>query len=66
MDPDFNMSGDIVAILAECPWPIVLRSHRGGEYYEVIGTCYCDGIVQDEAMRFIEFDHLVAEDFRIK
>jgi hypothetical protein len=41
--------GDIVCVLFGCPAPLALRP-KGENKYEVVGKCFVDGIMNDEAV----------------
>jgi hypothetical protein len=41
--------GDIVCVLFGCPAPLALRT-KGENKYEVVGQCFVDGIMNDEAV----------------
>ena len=57
-------SQDIIAILHGCRWPVVLR--RQGEYYNILGTCYVQGIMDGEIVRKHQSEGKKAEVFVIR
>ncbi|RFU25488.1 hypothetical protein B7463_g10850, partial [Scytalidium lignicola] len=54
---------DLVCIILGCDVPLVLR--QTGDYYKLIGDCYVDGIMQGEAMKYLEEGKLNLETFEI-
>jgi hypothetical protein len=49
LGPIYTRSGDIVAIILGCQFPLVLRPSSGGRY-GIIGEAYCDGFMDGEAL----------------
>lgn len=57
--PVTSQPGDRVAILAGCSVPVILRSTgeiHGREYWNLIGECYIDGIMDGEFMESLPED----------
>ncbi len=54
--PKFMAPGDLICVLYGAFVPFVLRPVRrdGKERYEVVGECYCDGIMDGEALERLE------------
>ena len=55
--------GDHVCVILGCDVPLVLRPV--GDYYELIGDCYIDGIIEGEAMKDLEDRKIELETFRL-
>lgn len=55
--------GDYVCVILGCDVPLVLRPV--GDYYELIGDCYIDGIMEGEAMKDFEDRKIELETFRL-
>lgn len=45
--PAQSEEGDYIAIVKGCKMPLVIR--RAGTYWELIGDCYCHGVMKGEA-----------------
>ncbi|KAL8781988.1 MAG: hypothetical protein Q9213_005753 [Squamulea squamosa] len=50
--PHYARLGDKIAVLSNCDMPMVLRPN--GEHYEVIGSCFVDGLMKGEVAEGIE------------
>jgi hypothetical protein len=44
--------GDKIAVLLGCDMPVVLRPK--GNYYQYIGSCFVEGLMDGEAVRGLE------------
>lgn len=49
--PAHMQTGDSVNILSGCSVPVVLRELGDMSYYQLIGDCYVDGMMDGEACR---------------
>jgi hypothetical protein len=56
--------GDIVCILFGCSTPVILRPSNHGAY-NLVGDCYVHGIMEGEAMEWIEKGICSTDYFRI-
>jgi hypothetical protein len=60
-------AGDIVAVLADCSVPVLLRRHGAqGMSYEFVGTCYVHGIMHGEAVKGLDVKTRFPEEFDIR
>jgi hypothetical protein len=57
--------GDVIAILADCHAPVVLRRQPGG-HFQFIGTCHVHGIMHGEAVRMLNSRQRLSEEFDIR
>jgi hypothetical protein len=60
-DEDQTRKGDLIVIIFGCSTPIVIRPR--GEYYEVVGEAYAQGLMDGEAMMFLESGDYRIQDF---
>lgn len=65
MAPNTTLPGDLICVLFGCPLPVLLRRRQNSTYFTLIGTCYCHGIANGEAMEWLEGGRLSAKDFTI-
>jgi hypothetical protein len=54
-------SGDKIAIIFGCSTPMVIRPH--GHYFQVLGEAYIQGLMDGEALEFLESGQFRAQDF---
>jgi len=50
--PQYARLGDKIAILSSCDMPMVIRPN--GKHYEVVGSCFVEGLMKGEAARGIK------------
>ncbi|KAL8861152.1 MAG: hypothetical protein Q9178_002368 [Gyalolechia marmorata] len=50
--PVFARKGDKIAVLSNCDMPMVLRPN--GQHYEVVGSCFVEGLMKGEVAAGIE------------
>lgn len=58
---DQTKVGDLIAILFGCSTPIIIRTF--GEHFQVIGEAYVQGIMDGEAMKFLNQGKFKMEEF---
>ena len=51
LGPEGMQSGDTIAILYGCQWPVVLRPLQKTGEYKLLGMAYVHGIMDGEAVR---------------
>ena len=64
--PPDARAGDVVAILAGCSVPVLLRLAVEGSFYEFLGTCYVHGIMHGEATKDMDADDVSLKEFEIR
>jgi hypothetical protein len=62
--PKEAKEGDLVCILMGGKTPFVLRS--AGDYYQIVGSCYVDGIMNGEAMSMLDTEKVLLQRFSIQ
>ena len=69
LGPRLMRPGDLVCVLLGSGVPFVLREVGGGgsgdSWYELVGECYCHGIMDGEAVRELEGGRVALKDFEI-
>ena len=69
LGPRLMRPGDLVCVLLGSGVPFVLREVGGGGSgdggYELVGECYCHGIMDGEAVRELEGGRVAVKDFEI-
>jgi hypothetical protein len=55
--------GDKIAIIFGCSTPIVIRPH--GAFFQVLGESYIQGIMDGEALGFLESGQREAQNFTL-
>lgn len=53
--------GDRIAVLSDCDTPIILRPSPGRDTYEVIGSCFVDGLMKGEVAEMVNRGSLTLE-----
>jgi hypothetical protein len=67
MVPDVSLPGDVVCVLYGCSLPVVLRQDPAtATKWDVVGTCYCHGISQGEAVDLVETGQLKKQTFVLR
>lgn len=54
--------GDLIAIILGCSTPIIIRPH--GDVFQVLGEAYIQGLMDGEAMQFLEIGQCQAQMFK--
>jgi len=60
-DEDQTRKGDLISVIFGCSTPIVIRPH--GKLFKVVGEAYVQGLMDGEAMRFLESGDFQVQDF---
>jgi hypothetical protein len=58
---DQTWKGDLIAVIFGCSTPIIVRPY--GEYFQVVGEAYVQGIMDGESMVFLESGNCQVQDF---
>ena len=58
---DQTRKGDLISIIFGCSMPIVIRPH--GKLFKIVGEAYVQGLMDGEAMRFLESGDCQVQDF---
>ncbi|MCJ1238485.1 hypothetical protein MMC14_006474 [Varicellaria rhodocarpa] len=61
--PRTAQQGDIICILLGCSTPVALRHHA--DYYKLIGECYIHGLMEGEAMKWLNTKDYGLADFSL-
>ncbi|KPI35489.1 uncharacterized protein AB675_10958 [Cyphellophora attinorum] len=61
--PNASLPDDVIVVLFGCSLPVVLRPDEVSGHWTVVGTCYCHGVSQGEAMERLSDGGLQAESF---
>lgn len=62
-DEDQTRIGDLIAIVFGCSTPIVIRPY--GEHFQVVGDAYIQGLMDGEAIEFLESGRYMVQDFTL-
>ena len=60
-DEDQTREGDLISIIFGCSTPLVIRPH--GKLFQVVGEAYVQGLMDGEAMKFLESGECRIQDF---
>ncbi|KAH7038263.1 uncharacterized protein B0I36DRAFT_403875 [Microdochium trichocladiopsis] len=64
--PEITLPGDKIVVLSQCDMPMVLRPKDGSKYYEIVGSCFVEGLMRGETAELLAQGTVKLETFMIR